>query len=265
MNDEFLKQFYEAPRTKFADALYEQISQQPQPRFAETMVKKLTFRNSIIMFALLFLITVPVYAAIESRWHQIGEIWVDVQSAQKPPTVIQSSLYKGIAGDMEVANLVEAKTTLKFEFAFPSWAPDRFVLDDQMNISPWSQKTLSAFWKNQDGGDPIGIFLKSRWYWMPVTKNPILESVSTWPVVPGSFEEVEVQGRPAVLVRGDWNWHMQVVEEETTEMETEMELEWDEQNGISLYWTDGEVSYLLWTHNPAVSAEDLVKMAESMR
>ncbi len=262
MNDKFLKQFYEAPRTKFADVLYEHISQQPQPRFAQTMATKLTYRNIVIVFVLLFLVAACVYAVVEKRWNKVGEIWVDVQSTQKPPTVIQSDLYKGMAGDMEVADLVEAKTALKFEFGFPSWAPEGFVLDDRLNISPWSAKTLSAFWKSQDGGDPIGIFLKSRWYLVPGTKNPILGSVSTWPVVPGSFEEVEVQGRPAVLVRGDWNWwHMQVVEDETAEME----LEWDEQNGISLYWTDGDISYLLWTYDPAVSAEDLIKMAESVR
>jgi hypothetical protein len=53
-----------------------------------------------------------------------------------------------------------------------------------------------------------------------------------------------------VLVRGDFDWGKQP-------------LEWNEQNGLSLYWTDGEVAYLLWTINPAVSPEDLIKMAES--
>ena len=259
MNDEFLTSFREAPRAEFADALYERISQQTQAHFAQTMVNKLTFRNSAIVFALLFLIAACVYAVSEKRWNKVGDVWVDVQSTQKQPFVIQSNLYKGLAGDTEVANLAEAKTALKFEFAFPTWAPKGFVLDDQMNISPWSEKTLSAFWKSQDGGDPIGVFLNYRWYWVAGARA--IESVSTWPVAPGSFEEVEVQGHPAVLVRGDWNWPRQAVEGETTEIE----LNWDEQNGLSLYWTDGEVSYLLWTYNPAVYAEDLIKMAESTR
>lgn len=263
MNDEFLAQYRGAPRPEFADALYERISQQPQPRFSIPLLNNLTFRNVEAMVALMMLVAACVYAVVEKRWDRVGDIWVDVQRA---PSVMQSGLFKGPAGDTEVANLTEAKVALVFEFAFPSWAPEGFALGDKMNISPLSDKTLSAYWESQNGGDHIGIFLNYRWFWVPgVTNNPMYESVSTWTVAPGSFEEVEVQGQPAVLVHGDWNWqHHRVVVVDGEP--TVQDLEWDEQNGLSLYWTDDDdVAYLLWTYNPAVSADDLIKMAESAR
>lgn len=166
----------------------------------------------------------------------------------------------GPAGEMEVTNLEEARSVLGFEFGFPSWAPQGFVLEDKMKMSPWSQKAFSASWTSRDGGEPIGIFLSYRWFDVATLPNPIHRSVSTGPVPPGSFEEVKVFGRPAVLVRGDWNWQMRPVEE--TE---EIELKWDRKNGLSLYWADDDVAYLLWTYNPTISPEDLIRMAESAR
>jgi hypothetical protein len=259
MNDEFLTKFHKTPRAEFADALYEHISQGPQPRFPGAIAIKLTFRNVVVAFMFIVLIAACVYAVVEKRWNKVGDIWVDVQRSPKQSLGIQANPWKWHApDDMEVANLMEAKSALEFEFGFPTWAPEGFVLADRMYISPWSEKTLSASWKSQDGGDPIGLSLNYRWFLVPGTNMSQFESVSTEPVPPGSFKELKIWGSPAVLIRGDWNWFMQPVEETA-----EVELEWNEQNGSSLYWTDGEVAYLLWTNNPIISPEDLIKMAES--
>jgi len=259
MNDEFMTQLREAPRAEFADALYERISRQPQPGFPQTIATEQTFRNAAVAFMLILLVAACVYAVIEKRWNKVGDIWVDVwtddvqRAGPEQSPGIQANPWKGHApDDMEVANLTEAKSALDFEFGFPTWAPEGFVLADQMYISPWSERTLSACWKGQNGGYPIGISLNYRWYLVPGTNMSQLESVSTMPVAPGSFEEVQIWESPAVLIRGDFDWFMQP-------------LEWNEQNGLSLYWTDGEVAYLLWTINPNVSAEDLIRMAESAR
>jgi len=259
MNDEFLNQFLEAPRPEFSDALYERISRQSQQGFSQLLGQRLTLRNAAIAFMLMLLVAACVYVVVEKRWNKVGDIWVDVwtddvqRAEPEQAPGIQANPWKGHApDDMEVANLMEAKSALDFEFGFPTWAPEGFVLADPMYISPWSEKTLSAYWKSQDGGNPIGVSLNYRWFLVPGTNMSQLESVSTEPVAPGSFEKIQVWGNPAVLVRGDFDWRRQP-------------LEWNEQNGLSLYWTDGNVAYLLWTNNPAVSAEDLIRMAESAR
>jgi hypothetical protein len=260
MNDEFLLRYRRTPRAEFADALYERISSQPESRFTISMLNRLTFRNVGAMLALMLFVAACAYFVAEKRWNKVGDIWVDVQKSPKQSLGIQSSLWKGPAGEMEVANLEEVRSALGFDFGFPTWAPEGFVLDEKMNVSTPSHKSFSASWKSRDGGQPIGIFLNYRWFYVANWPNPMPESVSTGPVPPGSFEEVTVFGRPAVLVRGDWNWFMRPVEE--TE---EIELKWDKDNGLSLYWADDDVAYLLWTYNPAVSPEDLIRMAESAR
>jgi hypothetical protein len=83
------------------------------------------------------------------------------------------------------------------------------------------------------------------------------------PVAPGSYEEVQVHGQPAVLVRGDWNWEDAPWATGETSVE-EYEYKWDEKRAVQLYWVDGEVFYHLYTR-ANVSPEDLIKMAESAR
>jgi hypothetical protein len=81
---------------------------------------------------------------------------------------------------------------------------------------------------------------------------------TTFPVGLGSYEEVEVNGQPAVLVHGSWEdpWNMEPLPE------GKWELKWDKTRGLQLYWVEGEVLYYLNTL-AEVSAEDLIKMAES--
>jgi hypothetical protein len=83
MNDEFLTQFFEAPRAEFVDALYEHISQQPQPRFPGTIAIKLTFRNAVVAFLFMLLVAACVYAVTEKQWNKVGDIWVGAQRTIK--------------------------------------------------------------------------------------------------------------------------------------------------------------------------------------
>lgn len=92
MNDEFLLRYRRTPRAEFADALYERISSQPQPRFAIPVLNRLTFRNVGAMFALMLFVAACVYAVTEKGWNKVGDIWVDVQKSPKQSFGIQSSL-----------------------------------------------------------------------------------------------------------------------------------------------------------------------------
>jgi hypothetical protein len=81
-------------------------------------------------------------------------------------------------------------------------------------------------------------------------------------IAPGSFKETKVNGLPGLLVQGDWDdppanfW----VQAEKTQVS--VELEWDKNKAIQLYWTDGEWFYHLIAPSD-VSSQDLVRMAES--
>jgi len=255
MNDEFLTQFHEVPRAEFADALYERISQQPQSRLARVMANKLTFRNVAAFFAIMFLVAACVYAVVEKRWNKVGGIWVDVQRTLKTDYNPEEPQ---LAPEPECLNVKEAREVLSFEFHVPTWAPDGFMFDDCVRSHEVTSEFAGLYWKGADEYSGISITLQNlRRFDMVAQEYRIGSAYTMVPVAPGSYEEVQVKGKPAVLVRGDWAepWM-------TGPLYHDYEFKWDTKRGLQLIWVDGEVMYHLLTHAD-VSAKDLIEMAES--
>lgn len=259
MNDEFMHQLYEAPRAKFADALYERISKEPQPRFAQTLVKKLTFRNAAVAFVFLLFVAACVYAVAEKRWNKVGGIWVDVQKTLTieagPPEIVSESEL-----GVECLTVEEAKEILHFDFQVPTWTPEGFTFDNRIcGIGLTSASDVSLLWQGPDEYSGIHIMLRNlRWFDMASQGYKVGTASTLFPVSPGSYEEVQVNRQPAVLVHGSWEdpWNMQ------PPPEGKWELKWDKRRGLQLYWVEGEVLYYLSTLAD-VPAEDLIRMAES--
>jgi len=100
-----------------------------------------------------------------------------------------------------------------------------------------------------------------KWFNMATQEYKAGEPTVWGPVAPGSYKEVQVNGKPAILVRGDWDYLQRgfVPLEETRQ---EFVSRWDRDAGLQLYWPDGDVMYHLYAWQD-VSAEDLIRMAES--
>jgi hypothetical protein len=259
MNDEFMHQLYEEPRPEFGDALYERISREPLSRFAQIFVSHLTFRYAAIAFVSLFVIAAGVYVAYQSRWNRVGGIWVDVQQTLTievgPPEIVSESEL-----GVECLTVEEAKEILRFDFKVPTWAPEGYTFDNRicgLNMST-NFASLSLGWQGPDEYSGIHIMPQNlRWFNMASQEYEV-GTGSTFPVGLGSYEEVEVNGQPAVLVHGSWDdpWNRQ------PPPEGKWELKWDKTQGLQLYWVEGEVLY--WLNTLAeVSPEDLIRMAES--
>ena len=102
---------------------------------------------------------------------------------------------------------------------------------------------------------------------MATQKYEIWPAVIWLPVAPGSYKEVQIHGQPAVLVQGDWDLQGMVYElPPGREIDTNGQVvaKWDKRRGVQLHWLDGEVMYSLYA-GTNVSAEDLIKMAESAK
>lgn len=262
MNDEFLTQFFEAPRAEFADALYERISQQPQSRFPGTRAIKLTFRNAAVAFMFMLLVAACVYAVVEEkRWNKVGVIYVDVQREYKVHIPSPSDMVE--EEDLfECFSIDEAREILQFSFKVPAWAPDGFTFSDEICVPKDTPYYAFLNWEGADKNTPMGlglVNLKLMQFGRADTR------FIGMPVVPGSYEEVQVHGQPAVLVRGDWEsppW----ATGEMSEMSVgeEYEFKWDKKRALQLYWVDEEVMYRLYTR-ANVSPKDLIKVAESAR
>ena len=270
MNDEFMHQFYEIPRMEFADALYERISRQPQPRFPQTIATKLTFRNAAVAFMLMLLVAACVYAVVEKRWDKVGVINVHVQSTIKVDNPSLSGEPLVMEFQPKCFSIEEAREILRFRFKVPAWAPDGFTFSNEIcgseDLSPSSD---SAFldWESADKNTPMILDLINLKQVNIATQNYEVGSASTLmygvSVPPGSYEEVQVHGQPAVLIRGDWNWEDAPWATGETSV-GEYEYKWDKKRALQLFWVDGEVFYHLYTHAD-VSPEDLIRMAESGR
>lgn len=270
MNDEFLTKYHKTPRTEFADALYERISRQSQSIFTQTLRQRLTLRNSVIMIVLLFVVAACVYAVVEKPWNKVGGIWINVQKTYKidlsppvdftPPSEVPEEP-ETLPQDYECFTIAEAREILRFDFHVPAWVPEGFTFHDEMcgidRISDYGYLN----WEGPDKYTGISIMLSNlRWFNM-ATQKYVVGPPSMWmPVAPGSYEEVQIHGRPAILVRGDWEapWSTEGMPA------GQFEFKWDKQRALQLYWVDGEVMYHMYTR-AKVSPEDLIKMAESAR
>lgn len=262
MNDEFLLRYRRTPRPEFADALYERISSQPQPRLAIPMLNRLTFRNVGAMLALMLFVAACVYVATGQGWHKVAGMWVNVQRTYKVDfSPISSTIEETEIQPPECFTVEEAKEILRFEFHVPDWAPDGFTFGARMCGIDRISDYASLYWNGPDKYTGISIYLTNlRWY-DPTMLVYKVGPASVWgPVAPGSYKEVQVNGQPAILVRGDWEtpWATEFM------LEGEHEFKWDKKRAVQLYWVDGEVMYHLYTR-AKVSPEDLIRMAESAR
>lgn len=258
MNDEFLAKFHKTPRAEFADALYERLSQQTQPRFPETRAIKLTFRNAAVVFIFILLVAACVYYAVtEKRWNNVGGIWVEVRKTITADNPSLSGEPQVMEFQPECFSIDEAREFLRFSFKVPSWGPDGFNFTDEIcGFEDLHYLSRSAFliWENADKNTSMRLDLKNLYEQEP----PSL----LIPVAPSSYEGVYVHGHPAVLIHGDWNWEEAPWANGQMSSVEVYEYKWDEKRALQLYWLDKVVLYHLYTQ-ANISPEDLIKIAES--
>ena len=151
---------------------------------------------------------------------------------------------------METSHLADI---LVFPFDLPTWAPDGYELQNDAFI--W-EKGLDEYEAAVESGDPPpGIGFNTSW--LHPSRDPISTSVvfrggppSGW-ILTGSLKEVEVNSRPAALIRGEW-----VLAKDG--------LEWVDDKLTLILDVGGNLRYGFTTKEDSVTAEELIRMAESM-
>jgi hypothetical protein len=259
MNDEFLTKLHRIPRAEFADSLYKRISKPETPASPRSFASRLTLRN--VIFAVLFLVSVAAcLRAVTQLWHRekIGDIWVEVQSGEiNISPQAKAPLGRWAQGD-ETLPLAEAEATYHFDIKVPTWMPEGFTSDG--NATVWGMGTgvtANVFWDNSWTAEAIVLTAQSLKYWNPVKNDYMYKSPYTPQVAPGSYEEVKINGQPAVLVRGNWIPKGNDLESST--------LVWDRDAALLLCWwsEDDGFLYWLWLDGNSVPVEDFIRMAES--
>lgn len=286
MNDDFLYHNRPPLRKAFADGLYQHLSEleldaPAQRRRGFSMRQPVTHWNTW-KFALPALLTVTALAFVLAvsqpvragalQWIKTVAGFVVEERSESPlealspgepspaetaaanpigpagtaapaPTPLEPTVY--LVPTLALPDVLENPP---FRFGFPTWVPDGYTLDQVAGVAV-SKSWVSFTWNNPDRAE-IQLLVEQEYngYAIPAGED--------------SSQEIQVNGTPALLIRGFWDAGHQ----------------WDARRGISLGWVKDGVHYRLSyferdvAHNEIKPIEgdmeaiilELVKMAESV-
>ena len=263
MNDRFLHQFRKAPPRRLVEGLYGRISQLPgsipEPRvqtlpsgrtatrmgwmFGPLRIPKLPAKfqaSGIVAICLVLTIVAVTSPTIRA---QFAEVVRTISGL----TIKQTEVYPGDA-DKDITiipeqtlSLDEARETVSFAFGLPTWVPEGFVLQKEAVLfaeEPFLR--LSLKWVDSTGsGRSLNLDVAQA------------NTETTWVVGPDSVEVTEVNGQPAAIIRGGWDY-------DAKEWSQALEV-------LTLRWRQGEVEYLLTMYGGRLSMDDLTRVAESVQ
>lgn len=241
MSDDFLYQFRRPPRQEFADELYSRISQErPTFNFLKMGLSKgrrvaLALVASCLVFIIGFGASPGLRAAVGEAIRHLGQIpiWETDQHPFLPgeERVISCS---------QTVSLAEAQALIG-ELPLPGWIPEGFVLKDRVQTCEDDHgRSVELTWEHATSHRSVSLFAEYL--------NQ--DFIPTEIVGIGGVEEVTVNGQPAALVRGAWNPKTKT---------------WSPKGLVHLRWGQGKVVYQLITVEGALSTEELVRMAESVK
>jgi hypothetical protein len=236
MNDDFLTRFRSTPRREFAAALYQRINipMNMQRKFA---LKRLSFAAAIcIALAAALAFSPNARAALTYLFREIGGITYveeDISAGKLPPPLPESAI---TIVPEDIIPLSEAREKVPFEINLPTWVPEGFSMSATVRISYFGNHytPVQITWS---GGDPaLGLIVL------------MVGQRVNWEVDLDHVQEVQINGQPAGLTGGGWDADSG---------------QWDTVNhNLTLTWMRGDVMYQL--HSPSVTAEELIRVAESI-
>jgi hypothetical protein len=243
MNDDFIGKSLPKLRKEFAESLYAKISKDTSNVSKAVMYQKLRRRRwlqaTAIVLGVLILIAWSQLKFLV-RYVPIGNLWLveynqttqyssdNLAAVPFVPTPLPPQIF-----DMTSMPSPEPGDLIIY---YPSWVPEGYqpIARPNENIS-----TTLVFWSN-DAQQKIRLFVETMHPYAPA----------------GTWKEVRVQGKPAILIYGRLAL--------TSPDNPTATRKWDNTLGLQLHWIIGEQVYGLETFGSYLSEEDLIRMAESM-
>ena len=235
MNDEFLARYRKPPPREFSEALYKRINV-PMNTRKSFPLRRFTFAAAlgVALFAALAF-SPTARAAFNGLMVDIGGmIFFEPDETESQATPLPESQITIVP--QETLPLGEAQARLPYAISLPAWVPDGFKQSSVARISyfPGGPPQVTITWYGSDpqvGNIDLTIFGK-RINWLVDTED---------------VQEVQVNGQPAALVGGSWDADTG---------------QWNNDSSLMLNWMKGNEMYQLMS--PGASAEDLIRMAESI-
>jgi hypothetical protein len=190
LDDKFLYQQRPPIRTGFAESLYRRIESQKEDRPLRKrnlsgIIWKFALIASLIL-AILFTFSAPTRAAVVDLLERIAGFNVnEVETVPTFPPNATITVYDNYTPQPLAASL----PNLPFTFNMPAYIPDGFNLSDEVVIAQ-SKDWVALKWVGN--GQEIGMFVQQNW-------DLSLDTAQ------GVAEEVQINGEPALLLRGGWS------------------------------------------------------------
>lgn len=257
MNQDDFTQFRSEPSQEFAEAVYERISTQPNPKASLRSVLDAPVRAwKVVLLTSIAVVVAGACATqvLTPRQTQVGDFWVYEMSEDfichgnvvypsytpssplptrqpSPDLTTRVSLAEALDGYEEL---------LGINLKVPTWAPGGFGLRDEYpEARPFVRYSIN--WLNNATGSGIAMMFQPGDDWPTGREIRVLR---------GQWEQVSVKGQPAVIVHG----RCSVLHGRELAFEWNEEVTW-------LFWKDDGVFYELW--GMGAEPETLVAMAES--
>lgn len=234
MNDDFIYGALPEVPKEFAQSLYKNISSDMPSQSKRGVYARLkgTRRTQVALIALGVLLLVAwSQLQLWIRYVPIGDLWLVKfgRSTQLAPG--DQPAIPFVPTPMPTRDWNNPSELLRFIY-LPSWIPEGFRIDHSGEIG----------WVN-DAGEKIRLYFVAR-------------AEGMRPYAPqGMWEEVSVDGQPAILIRGRFTT--------TSSQNPQAQRKWDETLGLQLHWAIEKYIYTLETYGPYLSEQDLIRMAES--
>ena len=239
MVDDFLKQYRKQPDQAFTQALYRKIHMEPRP--VSTMK-----RLSLALVCLLAIFGIALGVSPQARGAAL-ELIREVGGLR----FTETNDYPGNGGKEEIVEsrhvpFDEAILIFPGTISLPRFLPEGYSLDPEVRLTDFGGGSLpmaEVTWKtNPNGG----------WSNLRLGINYLTEEFQGYAEVvgEGAIEEVTINGKPAALIRGGWNY-------DTKSFDPNI-------NNLSLQWEYDERTIYALHSSESIGQDVLIEIAESI-
>lgn len=236
MNEDYMKQFRRMPDSSFVEKVHSRLERKER-RQAITRFSAFSVLALIFAFGMLMTFSSTVRAGVLQVIEEIAGLRFDVTTSY-PGDPDE----KAVIVPSESLTLEEAQSRFPSPVALPAYTPQGTARRQDVLLTYWSSErpSLSITWDNPE----TGAFTLDIWPCSTLTDHCGLI------VGEGALEEITLNGEPAVIVRGAWNYDTQQYDTSVT---------------LAVRWKyDENTVYSLSTWSQKMPLEELIRTAESI-
>lgn len=235
MNEEFIKQFRRPPDFSFVEKIQMRLERKERIQVAKRYIV-LSVLVLIFSFGMLMTFSSTARAEVLQTLEEIAGLQFDVTNnypgdSDEDVTIVPS----------EYLSLKEAQSRFPSPIALPTYVPPGYERRDDVILTPFTNPdvpVLMIIWDSKKKGGLV----------LDILHCSIGLENCGWTVGEGALEEITLNGDPAVVIHGGWNYDTHQYDSSLT---TAIRWKYDENTIYTLESTD-------------ISWDELVRIAESI-